>query len=59
MVEMRGIEPLSENSSIQLSSGVVGHLDFPFAYADRQAYALGSPLIHGSFKSETAAHVHR
>ena len=58
LVEMRGIEPLSENPFIQLSPGASVRLEFPSRSAGRQAQRLGSPLMRGSFKSETAAHVH-
>ena len=37
VVEARGIEPLSENPSIQLSPGAAYLLRFPNAHADRQA----------------------
>ena len=37
MVEARGIEPLSENPSIQLSPGAADLLSFPTARADGQA----------------------
>lgn len=46
MVEARGIEPLSENSSSRLSPSADGLLKFPRAYAVRQAYALGIPIVH-------------
>lgn len=39
---MRGIEPLSENSSSRTSTVIVSLLKFPLAIADRQAIALGS-----------------
>ena len=43
MVEARGIEPLSENQSIQLSTSVDYLLEFPCKAADSQAEMLGSP----------------
>ena len=42
IVEMRGIEPLSENPSSRTSTVIVSLLNFPLAIADRQAIALGS-----------------
>ena len=42
MVEPRGIEPLSENPSSQLSPGAVYLLDLPRTSADKQALAFGS-----------------
>lgn len=42
MVEPRGIEPLSENPSSQLSPSAVYHLDLPRTSADKQALAFGS-----------------
>ena len=43
MVEARGIEPLSENPFMQLSTSVVYLLKFPKKAADKQAESLGSP----------------
>lgn len=42
MVEPRGIEPLSENPSSQLSPSAVCRLKFPHTDADKQASAIGS-----------------
>ena len=42
MVEPRGIEPLSENPSSQLSPGAVYLLDLPRPNADKQAFGSGS-----------------
>ena len=42
LVEPRGIEPLSENPSSRLSSGVVSLLNLPRLNADRQAFRFGS-----------------
>ena len=42
MVEPRGIEPLSENPSSQLSPSAVCLLDLPHTSAGKQALALGS-----------------
>jgi len=38
VVEARGIEPLSENPSIQLSPGAADLLEFPTPRAERQAH---------------------
>ncbi len=59
MVEARGIEPLSENLFIQLSSSGVYLLKFPAHSADKQAERVGSFFIHDSFKSKKAVRVHR
>ena len=42
LVEPRGIEPLSENPSSQLSPSAVCRLKFPRADPDKQASAVGS-----------------
>ncbi len=44
LVEAAGVEPASENSSIQLSSGAVYLLIFPSDSADKQALMEGIPL---------------
>jgi len=59
MVEMRGIEPLSENPSTRLSSWTVCYLEFPLGSANRHAIPLGSPFLRDRFKSEPPMHVHR
>ena len=46
MVEPRGVEPLSENPSKQLSTRVVYLLRFPHPSADKQADGIGSFMIH-------------
>ncbi len=43
MVEARGIEPLSENSFMRLSTSVVYRLKFPEQTADKRAERSGSP----------------
>ncbi len=43
LVEARGVEPLSENLSTQVSPSAVYHLDFPQKAADKQAANLGIP----------------
>ena len=42
VVEPRGIEPLSENPSSQISPSAVYLLDLPYPNADKQAFRLGS-----------------
>ena len=59
MVEMRGIEPLSENQSIQPSSWTVCYLKFPLGSANRHAFLIGSPFLHDRIKCEPPMHVHR
>ena len=59
MVEMTGVEPVSENPFIQLSPGEAELLDLPRNSAVRQAQLRGSPFLHGGVKDERAAHVHR
>ncbi len=46
-MEMRGIEPLSENPSAGTSTVIVSLLNFPHTIAERQAMVLGSFI--GSF----------
>ena len=45
LVEMMGVEPMSENLFPKLSTSVVYLLKFPWENADKQALTLGSPLI--------------
>ena len=59
LVDLRGIEPLSENSFIQPSSRTVARLKFPFESAGRQALSSGSPFLHDRLKCERPMHVHR
>ena len=52
-MEARGIEPLSENPFLQLSTSVVYLLRFPIRAADKQAVRTGSPntfLRHGQVR---------
>ena len=58
LVEMRGIEPLSENPSTQLSSWTVCYLEFPSESANRHAIPSGSPFLHDRLKCEPPMHVH-
>ena len=44
LVEMMGVEPMSENLFPKLSTSVVYLLRFPWGNADKQALTLGSPL---------------
>ena len=44
LVEMMGVEPMSENLFPKLSTSVVYLLSFPQINADKQALILGSPL---------------
>ena len=44
LVEMMGVEPMSENLFPKLSTSVVYLLKFPWRSADKQAFLLGSPL---------------
>jgi len=44
LVEMRGVEPLSENPSSRLSTSVADILSSPLARACRQAYVRAVPL---------------
>ena len=45
LVEMRGVEPLSENSLLRLSTGVVYLLNSQNSDADKQASEFGNPLF--------------
>jgi len=58
-VEARGVEPLSENPSIQLSPGAFYLLNFPSTTADKQAEISGSHFMRDPFNGETRIHVHR
>ena len=59
LVEARGVEPLSENPSIQLSPGALCHLNFPSVNAGTQALILGSHFMRDLFNGERQMHVHR
>ena len=43
LVEARGIEPLSENSSSRPSPSADAQLNFPCMHAERQACIIGIP----------------
>ena len=58
LVEMRRIELLSENPSIQPSSWTVCYLYFPSGSANRHAIPSGSPFLHDRLKCEPPMHVH-
>ena len=58
LVEMRRIEPLSENPSTRLSSWTVCYLEFPSGSANRHAIPSGSPFLHDRLKCERPMHVH-
>ena len=51
LVEPRGIEPLSENPSTQLSPSAVCLLKFPRGSADKQAQPLGSLWYNPRYKA--------
>ena len=51
VVEVRGIEPLSEDSNPQISPSADGGLNFPCPAARRQAAGLGSFILPGSPQS--------
>ena len=59
LVEARGVEPLSENPSIQLSPGALCRLEFPAVSAGTQALTLGSHFMRDPFNGEKRMHVHR
>ena len=59
LVEMTGVEPVSESLAAQPSSWTVVLLSFPRKSAERHALSLGSPFVHGRVKGESPTHVHR
>ena len=58
MVEMMGIEPMSENPLTKLSSWTVCYLKFPIGSVNRHTLPLGSPFLLDRFKSEPPMQVH-
>ena len=58
LVEPTGIEPVSKNLLIQLSSRTVCLLSFPIGSADKQARLQSSPFLLDRFKGETPMQVH-
>ena len=59
VVDPRGVEPLSENRSIQPSPSASCLFEFPFPYAGKQAYGKSSFFLYDSFKSKRAVHIYR
>ena len=59
LVEARGVEPLSENPLIQLSTSVFCYLEFPSSDVNRQTSNSGSLLVRDRYKSKLSVHVHR
>ena len=59
LVEMRGIEPLSENLLIQLSPSAFRLLDFPLIGGGGQPSLAGSHLMRDALDGERRVHVHR
>ena len=57
MVEARGVEPLSENTSPWASPGADDLFTFPLPCAARQAHGFSSFIVHGALKA-LRAHVH-
>ncbi len=59
LVEMMGIEPMSENPLIKPSPWAVCYLEFPVKSANRHAPYPGSPFVLDRLKSEPPMQVHR
>ena len=59
LVEMMGVEPMSENLLTQPSSWTVCFLEFPLRRVNRHTRRQGSPFVHDRLKSEPPMHVHR
>lgn len=58
MVEVRGVEPLSESTSSETSPGAGDYLSFPMPGASRHAQGFGSFIVHGALKA-LRTHVRR
>ena len=58
MVEVGGVEPPSESTSLRLSPGADRSLEFPRAQVKGQTCAFGSFIVHGALKA-LRTHVHR
>ena len=59
LVEMMGIEPMSENPLIKPSPWAVCLLEFPIKSANRHALYPGSPFLLDRLKIEPPMQVHR
>ena len=59
MVEMMGIEPMSENPATRPSPWAVCYLTFPVGGANKHAPPQSSPFLLDRFKGETPMQVHR
>lgn len=59
VVDPRGVEPLSENRSVQPSPSASCLFEFPFPHAGKQAYGKSSFFLYDSFKSKRAVHIYR
>jgi len=53
LVEMAGIEPASENQSLQASPGAVGLFRFPHRNAARQAFRFGIPWYNPALRGRS------
>ena len=58
MVEVRGVEPLSENLLIQLSPGAGRLLDLFLSRAGVQAQMRSNRFVHDRFNGKPPMHVH-
>ena len=58
LVEMMGIEPMSENPLIGLSSQAVCYLAFPLGSESRHPHPQSSPFVPDRFKGERPVQVH-
>lgn len=58
LVDARGIEPLSEHLSVQLSPCAAYRLEFPHLIAERQAIWLGSFINAWRMSKLSYTHVH-
>ena len=58
MVEMMGVEPMSENPLTKPSSWTVCYFRFPFGSVNRHTLRLGSPFMPDRFKGEPPVQVH-
>ena len=58
LVEMMGIEPMSENPLIGLSSQAVCYLAFPLGSESRHPHPQSSPFLPDRFKGERPVQVH-